>query len=173
MTNSSPPPGYASDPQLEVLWTEPPGLTGVSASGSQSQPPPLSGAFKVSPQSVWNTEAVMLGSANPVVNAYNALNETVQSAIRDPNLYGQEATVKVSGNRRGLAAPPDYFDDTQLQQAAQQFAAQINPSMTRALRAVADTMQTVGVYIAMLNAAGQMYTTADKNSKLPPLSGKS
>lgn len=55
----------------------------------------------------------------------------------------------------------------QLSQAARQFAAQINPAMTRALRLVADSMEMVGVYTAMLNSAGQAYTSADKNSAVP------
>lgn len=172
MTTPSQPPGYASDPQLEMLWTTPPPLTGVTASGSSSTTPPLSLSFRVALSTVQGAEDTMLSASSTIVNAYNTLEQQVQSAIAEPNLFGQEATVTahiLGPGARPIATPPHYFNDVPLQQAGQQFAEQIDPAMTRALRAVADTMQTVGIFIAMLNNAGQIYTTADKNSAVPPV----
>ncbi len=65
-------------------------------------------------------------------------------------------------------APVYNVPDAPLQTGAQQFAALINPAMTRVLRLMADGMSTVGVYIALLNNAGQIYTASDKHSAVPP-----
>jgi hypothetical protein len=171
VTTPSPPPGYASDPQLEMLWNTPPSFTGVTASGSSTTTPPLSLAFRVALASVQSAESTMLGASSAIVPVYNTMDAQVQSAISNPSLYGQEATVTehvLAPGSRPIATPPVIVNDVPLQQAGQQFAAQINPAMTRALRSVADTMLTVGIFIAMLNDAGQVYTTADKNSAVPP-----
>ena len=161
------PPGYASDPQLEMLWVTPPPFTGTPGSGSPSKMPPVSGSFMVSLGSVQSTEQAMLGAASAVVNNYNPLEQQVQSAIGSSTIFGQQATVRVIPVGYRSAGPPQYLPDEPIQQAAQQFAAQINPAMTRALRFVADSMEAVGIFIAMLNTAGQNYTSSDKNSEIP------
>ena len=35
MSDLGPPPGYAADPQLEMLWTAPPDLTGKGMGGQR------------------------------------------------------------------------------------------------------------------------------------------
>ena len=164
MSSPDPPPaGYASDPQLEMLWTTPPSFTGVAASGTSSTAPPLSGSFTVGLGSLQSAEQSMLDSASTIVNAYNPVEASVQSAISDDNFFGQWA--EPPGYRE--VATPTSMPNDQLSQAAQELAAWINPAMTRVLRVVADSMEAAGIFIAMLNAAGQAYTSADKNSAVP------
>jgi hypothetical protein len=168
MTTPGPPPGYASDPQLQLLWSSPPPLTGYPASGNSAspQPPPLSDPFAVALSSLQNAQQVMLEGASTLAGTYNPFEQQVQAVISNPTFWGQwaEPEARMVGNPPN---DPAYAPNTPLAQQAQQFAEQINPAMTRALRNVADATATIGVFIAMLNSAGQAYTTADKNSQLP------
>jgi hypothetical protein len=122
---------------------------------------------------VQSGEQSMLDATNAIVSPYNELEQQVQDAISGGTIYGQQATVTehvMAPGSRPIATPPVTVQDTTLQQIAQEFAAQINPSMTRVLRLIADGTETVGMFIAMLNDAGQIYTFADKNSAVPPVS---
>lgn len=145
-----------------MLWTTPPSLTGLAASGTTSGSPPLSNSFTVSLGSIRSGEQEMLSASSTVVSAYNALETKVAGIVGSNSFFGQMALMP--GHRGPVPAAPD----DPLADAARQFAAQIDPAMTRALRIVADSMYAVGVYIAMLNTAGQAYTSADKNSAVPP-----
>jgi hypothetical protein len=159
------PPGYASDPQLEMLWTTPPPFTGLATSGGSSgTPPPPSTSFTVALASILSAEQALLNATSTVVNAYNPVESQVQDIINGNSFYGQWAE---QPGYREVAAPTSMPNDP-LSQAAQEFAAQMNPAMTRALRLVADSMEAVGIFIAMLNTAGQAYTSADKSSVVPP-----
>jgi hypothetical protein len=166
-TPSDPPPGYASDPQLEMLWTTPPEFVGTSGGGSSTKTPPLSGSFMVSMGSLQSTEQGMLGAASTIVDAYNPLEQQVQSAVNSSTIFGQQATVTVVPVGYRSAGPAQQEPDGPIQQAAQQFAPQINPSMTRALRLAADATFVCGVFIALLNHSGQNYASADLNSTIP------
>lgn len=161
---ADPPPGYASDPTLEMLWTTPPSLTGLTASGSTSKSPPLSSPFAIDLGSLREGEQQMLSSVQDVVNVYNPIEQQVQGIIAGNTFFGQWA--QPPGYRE--VSIPHSMPTDPLAEAAQQFAAQINPAMTRALRLVADTMEAFGIFIAMLNTSGQAYTSSDKNSAVPP-----
>jgi hypothetical protein len=163
------PPGYASDPQLIMLWTAPPDLTGrgMQASGGGSMPP-LSMPFTVDLASTQAAEQAMLDAGSTVVGAYNPMEQEVQQDISEGTIFGQQATYNTLGWSGSHPVPHYGVADTALQNSAQQFAAQMNPAMTRVLRLIADGMSTVGAYIAMLNNAGQIYTGSDKSSAVPP-----
>jgi hypothetical protein len=171
--STSPPPGYASDPQLMVLWTAPPDLTGNGMQAAQAavvvnSMPPESMPFTVNLASVQAAEQAMLTAGTAVVDAYNPMEQEVQQAIGSGTIFGQQATYN-TGGYSGSHPVPDYnVPDAPLQKSAQQFAAQMNPAMTRVLRLIADGMSTVGTYMAMLNNAGQIYTASDKHSVVPP-----
>lgn len=197
MTTPGPPPGYASDPQLIMLWTRPPDLTGagmMANSGGSSSMPPESMPFSVALGTVQAALQSMLDAGAAIVPPYNALEQEVQQAVTQGTIFGQQATYNTAGtshmptgkfvipgststsnvgDSQVLAGdgmnPANYHQpDTPLQQAAQQFAAQMNPAMTRIVRLMADSMSTVGTYIALVNKAGQMYTAADKSCAIPP-----
>jgi hypothetical protein len=170
MTTPGPPAGYASDPQLIMLWTAPPDLTGMKSSGSAASMPPQSEPFAVNLASVQAAQQTMLNAGSAVVSAYNPMEQQVQQDISGGTIFGQQATYNTmvsEGN--GKAASPLYnVPDAQLRSGAELAASLINPAMTRVLRLMADGMETAGTYIAMLNNAGQMYTAADMNSAVPP-----
>jgi hypothetical protein len=169
-TPNPPPPGYASDPQLIMLWSRPPDLTGIGgqASGSSDNMPAMSNPVTVSLATTQAAEQAMLDAGAEVVGAYNGMELEVQVGISQGTIFGQQATYNTS-QLSGVHEFPDYHvPDTSLQSSAEDFAAQMNPAMTRVLRLIADGMQTVGVYIAMLNNAGQIYTGTDQHSVIPP-----
>ncbi len=176
-TPSTPPAGAASDPTLTILWGPPPAYTGNTGTAAAG-PPPVTNAspMLVNLATMQAAESGLLSSASRVVDAYNALDQQVQSDIAGGTIFGQQATYTsvtvhaVATYGHGTAWTTTQTQaDTGLQQAAQQFAAQINPVMTRVLRMIADATESVGVYIALLDKAGQAYTAADKNSSVPPV----
>jgi hypothetical protein len=169
-TPSGPPAGYASDPQLIMLWTAPPDLTGgMKASGTASTMPPLSNAFNINLATLQAAVQGMLNAGSAVVSAYNPMEQEVQQDISEGTIFGQQATYNtMTGEGNGKLASPLYnVPDAGLQSAAQTAAALINPAMTRVLRLMADGMETAGTYMAMLSNSGQMYTAADQNSAVP------
>jgi hypothetical protein len=170
MSTPSPPPGYASDPQLIMLWTAPLDLTGnqMQASGGSSTMPPESMPFTVNLTTVQAAQQAMLDAGSTVVGAYNPMEQEVQQDIGEGTFFGQQATYNTEGFSGAHPVPHYGVADAPLQNMAQQFGAQMNPAMTRVLRVIADGMSTVGAYIAMLNNAGQIYTGSDKSSAVPP-----
>jgi hypothetical protein len=171
------PDGYASDPTLEMLWTTVPAYTGATVSSSAAGPAPSATMvpITVSLATVHNAESAMLSEVSEIVNAYNTQNQAVQSEIAQGTIFGQQARFTATGkfqpNTYVYRDPGQdvYIDGplTGLQQSAQDFAAHINPAMTRVLRTIADATQLVGVYIALLNNAGQAYSSADISSAYP------
>jgi hypothetical protein len=167
------PDGYAVDPQLEMLWTAPPTFDGTTlpATGKQTAPgqqsrtnvptTPPSAPFTVSLASLQSGQQEMLAATSAIVDAYNPLEAQVQNVIFSPGFFGQMAEVPgykaVEGTPLPVPTNPFATD-------AQEFAESMNPTMTRALRSVADAMAAVGAFIGMINISGQAYTSADLNS---------
>jgi hypothetical protein len=170
--SSTPPPGDASDPTLTILWGPPPAYTGNTggSAATGSAPVPDAPPMLVNLATLQAAEEGALSSASRVVDGYNTLDEQVQAAIAGGTVFGQEATFSYIYNPRSAngADVTLHKPDTELQQKAQEFAAQINPAMRRVLRMIADGTEAAGVYIALLDKAGQAYTAADKNSVSPP-----
>jgi len=174
--DTGPPDGFASDPQLIMLWTAPPDLTGKEMQGSgppSSTMPPMSDPFTVDLASLQAAQQTMLGAGTEVVTAYNPVEQATTQAVLGNTVFGQQATFNTlepltQGPHRPTSEPDYHVPDTALQGPAQQYAAKMNPEMTRVLRALADGMQIAGTYIAMINKAGNIYTASDKNSKVPP-----
>jgi hypothetical protein len=170
MSDPGSPSGYASDPTLEMLWGAPPAFTGDVGSvtaGSGGMPAITDEHVAVELGAVQAAEQSLLASADVLVNAYNPMNQLTQSAISGGTIYGQQATYNAEYNGKpetGYTNRPD----TPVQQSAEQFAESINPAMTRLLRLIADATECMGVYIALLDKAGQAYTAADQNSMFPP-----
>jgi hypothetical protein len=172
MTTPGPPSGFASDPQLIMLWTTPPDLTGAGMKPGNSDSkkmPPQSMPFSVDLASLQSAVQSMLDAGSTVVSTYNPVEQLVQQAVSGGTIFGQQATYNTMRTPvHGWPHPEYNVPDAQLQSQAQQYAAEANPAMTRVLRAMADAMETVGVFMAMVSNAGQRYTASDKNSAIPP-----
>jgi hypothetical protein len=170
------PPGYASDPTLVLLWGPPPAFTGdTGGQGTAASSAPLiNGPIDVNLASVQAAEQAMLSAVSGVINGYNPLEQQVQADNSGGSIFGQHATYTASYDGKPETGYTNLADQP-LQQGAAQFAAQMNPAMTRALRAIADAAESVGVFIALLDKAGQAYTAADLQSAFPvppPVAGE-
>jgi hypothetical protein len=170
--SSPPPPGYASDPTLEMLWGPPPAYTGDlgdNAAGSASTPLAIiDQPVSVDLAAMQAAEQSLLDVASTLVNAYNPLNQQVQADNSAGTIFGQQDTFSLNILTGTGLQIQSTEPEPEVQQSAQQFAALMNPVMTRALRMVADATETIGVFIAMLDKAGQAYAAADQNSMFPP-----
>jgi hypothetical protein len=90
------PPGCASDPTLEMLWTTVPAYTGATApSGGKilAAPPPAATLVPIAVNlgTVQAAESAMLSAIAQVVSAYNQQNQAVQSEIAEGTIFGQQA----------------------------------------------------------------------------------
>jgi hypothetical protein len=161
------PPGWASDPQLEMLWTTPPPFLGDLPANSVTpvSNPTSSNPFTVGLGTLQTGEQNMLDATAAVVLVYNRLESQVQNAISDPGFFGQWAQTEAY---RQVSVPTELPTDD-FATSAQQVAASLNPGMTRILRMVADTTTACGAFINMINLAGQAYTASDKHSTLSAL----
>lgn len=180
MADSTTPPGYASDPTLAILWGTPPAYTGNTgaATGAPGASAPEHNPFMVQLSSLQAAEQALLGAASTIISSYNPLEQQVQADIAGGTIFGQQATYSgtyinplLNGDphpQAGSNADHEFTDpDEQLNQAAITFAASMDPSMTRVLRMIADATESVGVFIALLDKAGQAYCAADKASVCP------
>jgi hypothetical protein len=172
----APASGFAEDPTLVMLWQSVPQLTGeahgiqqggagAGGSGTPPQPSPHN-LINVALSSIVAAERDMLGGELAVVTRYNELLGQVRNAIADPGFYGQLADYVVDVTADGTGGIVETH--SVIPEYAKKFAEKVNPAMTRVLRQVADTMTVHGVFVAMLNMAGQSYTLADKQSVFPP-----
>ncbi len=153
-------------PQLEMLWTTPPPYIGTVGGGTGSGSAPEVPEIDVSLATVQSAESAMLAAEATIVGEYNALVPDVKAAVDSASFYGQEATYSMSipgGDLQTVEVMPD----TNLQQSAQQYAAQINPVMSQVLALVAAATEACGIFTALLDKAGQMYASADTSSALP------
>lgn len=175
---SGPAPGYVADPYLQVIWNDAPVIVGTAGTGSggagahRNHP-----AFTVDLESIRDAENGILGQARGSVAGYMHLKELVRSAIDGGTVFGQQATETVShdnnsvfygvSNGPGPDRPDTIEADGPVQQAAQAYAAAMNPVMSEVLRQIADALESVGQFVVALDAAGQQYASADRNSFFP------
>jgi hypothetical protein len=143
-----------------------------SGSGSQNYPPCPD--ISVSLSSLQDTENSLLSSASTIINAYGNLTELFSDYQNW--VYGQNATITYVQYSGGVEGDNTYGVNTEpdaIQSQAQQFAngqdgqPGINAIQAYTMKAIADSMELVGQFIALINAAGNAYATADTNSALP------
>lgn len=165
-------------PNLQVAWSTPPSFNldpPEETPPGGGGPPPSSSVPSVNPiraalPSMRGVEQQMLAAAGNAVNDYEALRSQVM-ALKD-TVFGQEATVTTTktgpggynGNGVDLGSEQD---PSPIQDAARQFAAEINPIQEKALFQLANAIEVIGQYIAAVNRAGQTYGQADRKSVFP------
>jgi hypothetical protein len=103
--SSNPPPGYASDPYLDMLWVAPPFFTGEGTAGSGS-PGPESNSFHVALPTVTTAMEQFLSTLYPLVDRYDAVLQQVQSAISGGTIFGQQATYNTVNSHINQYAEP-------------------------------------------------------------------
>ncbi|GAA1226445.1 hypothetical protein GCM10009665_16230 [Kitasatospora nipponensis] len=169
-------PAWQGDPYLQVVWGDAPVITGdlgpqgQGGGGAHRSHP----AFTVDLGSIRDCENGMLGQARESVAGYMQLKERVRSAIDADTVWGQHAMKLVEHtsilNSYGTYTParPDTLEaDGPVQQSAEAYAKVMNPVMSEVLRQIADSIESVGQFVALLNRAGQQYAAADRSSFFP------
>jgi phosphoglycerate dehydrogenase-like enzyme len=85
-------------------------------------------------------------------------------------VFGQNATINpfFAGEGTGLeGANLPEEEDSPIRQAAQNFAAQINPLQEKVLEQIANALEVVGQFTAGVDHSGQAYASADRKAKFP------
>jgi hypothetical protein len=147
---SSGPPYEAPIPSLAASYQQAPDFvpnapSGASGGGTGSTPS-SSDPFLIDLAALGAAEQQCLNSTQNVIAGYESLRSTVSSAMGSSTIFGQEV------------------ENDQLNSDAKQFANSIEPAMTMALHYVGGVIELMGQFNALLNNAGQMYTSTDYNS---------
>jgi hypothetical protein len=172
---SGPPPDYYGDPYLQVVWSQAPDITGnfPNSGGSGGGGHRNHGPIAIDLGSLLATENGILGQSRTAVANYMQLKEKCRAAIDGGSIWGQHAmkTVHHPGvaTKTGIvgARPDTQEPDGPVQQAANEYAAAMDPVMSEVLRQIADAIESVGQFTACLNRAGQLYAHADRGSFFP------
>jgi len=162
---------FAQDPVLSMLWQAPPSFTGTGESasgngGSAPSAPPVT----VDLGTLQAAEQAMVGAESQLVADYTELSAEVAQAVASDSFFGQQAIYynndtsnsEYNHSVSGTQAQPD----TGLQTGATDYYDQIAPAMTQVLAMIAATAETLGMFTAAINNAGQAYTFADKSSSI-------
>lgn len=174
--SSSSPGGPYQVPTLKMAYTKAPDLIPLTNTGSGgSSGPTVSESFSVELGELMTAESTCLGAVSTAVDDYETLADAVNNAISSPSLFGQTVGANppsgmVWNGNVSYSFPADDADTDPLDTEGIDFAQSINPQMQQLLQAVANGIESMGTFAALLNNAAQMYTDADAQSAFPPAS---
>ncbi|MFB9831715.1 hypothetical protein [Actinoallomurus acaciae] len=127
--------------------------------------------FHVDLGSLRNGMASMIGTIQAIVPDYEHLKGMVRQSI-DNEIYGQHAIVYATPNVNpaggGVSTSDGGSGPSPIQESAQDFAAVVDPAQERALELIANAVELVGQFIALVDKSGQSYGEADRNARFPP-----
>lgn len=166
-------------PVDKVAWEQPPSFNDDPKDiyPSQGDGPPDEEAdaehavdMRIDLPTVRTAETSMLTEARTAVSEYEEVRKKVD-AVKG-TVFGQGTTTKelvYDGPNPGkIVEHPNPFAD-----AGEQFAAEMNPAMERALLQIGTSLEKLGEYIALINHSGQVYAQTDRESRFPdPPAGK-
>jgi hypothetical protein len=168
---SSPPGTGGTIWPLSMAYTAAPDLIPVpeSPGSSSGSTVPLAEQFNVDLGAVRSTEQTFLTATSNILNAYQTLSTTVQSAVSSDSIFGQLDTTPPAtsseskyGSVFGDGVQWDNLDDE-----GKDFATSVDPQMQQLLASVSDIIESMGQFNALLNNAAQMYTDTDASSAFP------
>lgn len=169
-----PPVAAGSIPALAAAYTSAPDLVPVAPTGSSSGDAALdtrTGAFSIDLGALLAAEQTCLTATTESVAAYEDIRRVVTAAIASPSLFGQNvgatgtninAGGKLGDETGRNASPETNWDD--LDKNSVKFAASMNPQLHNLVVSAGNAIELMGHFAAMLNNAGQMYTSTDANS---------
>lgn len=141
-------------------------------SGDPSDVIPDCPAFHVDLGSLNSGMASILGELQAAIPEYQDLKSAVQS--NKDTVFGQNAIETRTGDDPGLASggggsgmPAVHTGPSPIQQPARDFAAGINPYQERALEMIANSIEAVGQFVAMVDRSGQAYASGDRKAVFP------
>jgi hypothetical protein len=181
-----PPMMLGLPPTLDMLWSSVydvvPDLNQQQGSGQS----PAYDEITMSFPACLAAERTVLDQLKTLVPQYTALADAYQQDARAPGFYGQQATATILvayfnqtgwSNDLGADPSPQQFygntqygvrtvDDAQLQYLAQSYAPSLDLAMTNALDSLANTIEALGRFIALVRIAADSYCSADVTSAL-------
>ncbi|MFI9809519.1 hypothetical protein ACIHEJ_35170 [Streptomyces sp. NPDC052301] len=176
---SDPGPDHGKDlsglvPTDQVAWGEPPSFnTDPQAipkdQGGGDSPPPTapSGDLRIDLSAMRTAEKSMLSEARAAVATYEEVRAQVMA--KKDTVFGQGA--HTDGHYRNLneKSYDNYVPgkDNPFAPAGEQFAADMNPAMERALLQAGMALEKLGEYIALINHSGQVYAHTDRQCRFP------
>jgi hypothetical protein len=153
-------------PTLAMAYTAAPDFIPVPGGGTAAQTPSggmVDDLISVDLGALRATEQGILSATSEIVEEYQNLTVTVNDLTTYGDTFGQYVgTLQKTNpdNKAGsMQATTVIYDD--LDTEAQQFATDITAEMTQVLQAIGNTIEVIGQFTALLNAAGQMYTETD------------
>jgi len=164
--SSGPAPTSVAVPTLAMAYTTAPDFIPVPGGGTAAQTASggvIGDLISVDLGALRATEQGILSATSEVVDAYQNLNVTVNDLTTYGDTFGQYVGTLQRNNPDNKAGSMEattvIYDN--LDSEAQQFATDITAEMTQVLQAVGNTIEVIGQFTALLNAAGQMYTETD------------
>ena len=165
-------------PTLNQIWSTAPKIPGDmvgasnssdGSSGNKNQPPPAHQPFGVYTGQIEDLENTLLSATQTRVDNYNNLKDYANSTKSWIfTMPGQTYTIHKSvpqGARPGGA--PNTVPVQSSTDPNPDTTSQMSDISDNLLKGVADTLELVGQYIALLDNAAQIYGKADMSSKLP------
>ncbi|MEU9407510.1 hypothetical protein AB0E08_17775 [Streptomyces sp. NPDC048281] len=173
-----PPPADVSTPTLTTAFTTAPDFVPLANNNnggdSDSDEQMAGGAFAIQLGGLHSAEQTCLDATGQAVNGYTDLRTKVDAAAASDTLFGQKVGTVVwhskVGGKAGQETPDNLSKDIswdQFDDEGKAFAEQIVPSMHLLLRGVANALELMGQFNALLNNAGQMYANADASCAFP------
>ncbi|WP_328565021.1 hypothetical protein [Streptomyces coelicoflavus] len=167
----SKPPVSGNVPSLSMAYTQAPHLVpgdrGGGDGGSQDM---QYGRFSVSLSSLRTAEQKCLDATGTAIHGYDELKAHVLRAAAADGLFGENVGKWVSGGRgkaaNELGRDGPKWEPDKYNESAQQFADSVIPQMKNLLNSVAGAIEAMGAFDALLNNAGQLYATLDRNSAM-------
>lgn len=112
----------------------------------------------------------MLATVQAIIPEYDDLKAKVRDGI-DNDVYGQNATIYATPNANpaggGAVSESGGSGPSPVQDSARKFAAVINPAQERSLEVIANALEIVGRFIALVDKSGQAYGEADRKARFP------
>jgi hypothetical protein len=157
-------------PTLSMAYTAAPDLVPTESGGGSggTRTLPDGNPFSIDLGALKAAEQQFLDAVSNMSSAYETLRGKVQAAIDDPTLFGQDNGQLISMGKAGMQWQDDELDDS-----GAQFAAAINPQLTKIMQDGAGGIELMGRFAALLNNAGQTYAATDAKSVMPDVGPQS
>jgi hypothetical protein len=172
-------PAAVPYPKLKMAYTQAPVLEPFPASSAaqgsgSATAPDLDHPVVIDLASLLTAENAFLTATKALVDTYeNTFMPEIKAAMASTTLFGQTVTVtgvntdtEAQVGNNALYQPTNQNSDP-LDQTGVEFAAAINPQMSKMLQSIGNVIEVLGLFTANINQAGQLYASADKNSAFP------
>jgi hypothetical protein len=182
-------PPWADMPSVYMAYTQAPDF--VPTASSQGTPSDISNAdvldtmpFYIELAALRTTEQAFLNATSAAIDDYNTLKGIVTAATLSQTIFGQHVgETLVDGqwmDNSYVNTPYHSTDDpysgnpyptsaSPLNPEGQDFANSTDPAMTQVCSSICAVLELWGVFTALLNNTGQMFTYTDSNCRFPPI----